>query len=64
VKAQFVKATGLGGSMWWEVSMDKSGVDSLIGTTVKTFGGVKGLESSQNHLSYPESTYDNLRNGM
>jgi len=64
VKARFVKATRLGGSMWWEVSMDKSGVDSLIGTTVEMFGGVKGLENSQNNLNYPESIYDNLRNGM
>jgi chitinase len=64
VKAQFVKGMGLGGSSWWEVSMDKSGVDSLIGTTIKTFGGVKGLENSLNYLSYPESKYDNLRNGM
>ena len=64
VKAQYIKATGLGGSMWWEVSMDKSGVDSLIGTTINTFGGVKGLEKSLNHLKYPESKYDNLKRGM
>jgi chitinase len=64
LKAQYVQKMGMGGSMWWEVSMDKSGSDSLIGTTVKTYGGEKALESSLNHLDYPMSEYDNLRAGM
>jgi chitinase len=63
-KAQYVKKMGLGGSMWWEVSMDKSGDESLIGTTVKAYGGSGGLDKSENHLNYPESVYDNLREGM
>lgn len=64
LKAQYIKKMGMGGAMWWEVSMDKTGDESLIGTTVKTFGGANGLDKSENHLSYPTSTYDNLRNGM
>ncbi len=63
-KAEYVQKQGLGGSMWWEVSMDKSGDESLIGTTVKTYGGSGGLEKSENHLNYPDSMYDNLREGM
>ena len=50
--------------MWWEVSMDKVGKDSLISTTVKVFGGAKALDASTNHLSYPDSEYDNLREGF
>ncbi|KAF8857889.1 putative glycosyl hydrolase, family 18 [Acephala macrosclerotiorum] len=63
-KAQWIMKMGLGGSMWWEVSMDKNGTESLIGSTVKTFGGVKVLDSSENHLSYPTSKYENLRKGF
>jgi chitinase len=63
-KAAWVLSMRLGGSMWWEISMDKSGSESLVGATVTTYGGVSGLESSENHLSYPLSQYENLRAGM
>jgi chitinase len=55
---------GLGGLMWWEVSMDKTGISSLISTAVKKFGGVNALDQSLNNLNYPTSKYDNLRAGF
>ncbi|KAL9025296.1 MAG: hypothetical protein Q9196_005856 [Gyalolechia fulgens] len=60
-KVEFVKEWGLGGGMWWESSGDKSGDGSLIGTVVK---GLKHMDESPNSLEYPESKYDNLRDGM
>ncbi|TVY54909.1 Endochitinase B1 [Lachnellula cervina] len=58
-KAQYVQSRDLGGVAWWEVSMDKRGNESLIGAAVDTLGA---LETSWNRLTYPNSTYDNLRN--
>ncbi|KAH8591649.1 glycoside hydrolase superfamily [Bisporella sp. PMI_857] len=63
-KAGWVKAVGLGGSMWWEISMDKSGSDSLVDATVAAYGGTAGLDKSENHLTYPLSGYQNLKNGF
>jgi chitinase len=50
----------LGGTMWLEISMDKSQDESLVGMMVE----VGSLEGSENHLSYPLSEYENLREGM
>ena len=36
VKLDYVHATGLGGTMWWESSADKSGAESLL-EMVRTF---------------------------
>lgn len=63
VKALYVNM-GLGGSMWWEVSMDKAGSSSLIGTTVNVYGGQNALDKTLNHLHYPTSIYGNLRKGF
>ena len=60
-KADYIKRRGLGGGMWWEVSNDATGNASLVGTVVKQF---VNLDQSQNHLSYPTSKYQNLRDGM
>lgn len=60
-KAQWIKDNGLGGSMWWESSADKSGEESLIGNVVDVLGK---LESTQNCLTYPDSKYENLKNGL
>ncbi|MCJ1467270.1 hypothetical protein MMC07_005894 [Pseudocyphellaria aurata] len=60
-KATFIKNEGLGGAMWWESSADKQGDESLIGTVVRC---LQDLDRSHNTLSYPESKYDNLRNGF
>jgi chitinase len=77
-KANFIKENGLGGAMWWETSGDKEGEGSLIHTVgflcfhdvklsepgakvVRCFGII---DASRNTLSYPDSRYDNLRNGF
>lgn len=60
-KVSYVKSKGLGGSMFWEASADKTGSDSLIGTSHRALGS---LDSTQNLLSYPNSQYDNIRNGL
>jgi chitinase len=60
-KAKWIKEKGLGGAMFWEVSGDKTGDDSLVATVIKELGK---LEKSKNHLSYPESQYENIKNGV
>jgi len=64
-KADYVRRNGLGGGMWWESSADKPrGEGSLIEQFVLSSGGQSALEEMPNCLHYPESQYDNLRNGM
>ncbi|PNP40846.1 hypothetical protein TGAMA5MH_07286 [Trichoderma gamsii] len=64
VKAGYVKEWGLGGGMWWESSGDKEGQDSLIGIVVNEFGGPQALQRKDNCIDYPQSKYDNLKNGF
>ena len=76
VKGEYIKEERLAGSFFWELSGDKgSSREGLEGgpgkepqpgaslvTVVKDAMG--GLEMSTNWLSYPESKFDNMRNGM
>ncbi|KAF2196890.1 putative chitinase [Delitschia confertaspora ATCC 74209] len=62
-KAQWIKEHGLGGAMWWESSGDKKGEESMICNVVQELGPGK-LEQCPNWLHYPDSKYDNLRQGF
>lgn len=64
IKTAFIRQRGLGGGMWWESSADKPGGDSLIQITVDGLGGTGALSKSENCLSFPETKYDNLRDGF
>ncbi|KAH9849683.1 glycosyl hydrolases family 18-domain-containing protein [Lenzites betulinus] len=61
IKAQYVQSNGLAGSMFWDLSTDKVGADSLVGTTAGVYGS---LDQTQNHINYPNSEWDNIRNNM
>ena len=47
--------------MFWELSGDKNGTDSLVWTAAKAMGK---LDNTENHLSYPGSQFDNVKAGM
>jgi chitinase len=51
--------------MYWETSGDFPSDDpnSIIHAVSSVFAQ-DGLDSKPNHLSFPNSKYDNLRNGM
>ncbi|KAK4184687.1 family 18 putative glycoside hydrolase [Podospora australis] len=57
-KVAYLKSRGLGGSMFWEASADRTDGSSLIGTSFRTLGGI---DTSPNQLQYPDSQYENLR---
>ncbi|KAI0055952.1 hypothetical protein BV25DRAFT_1981118 [Artomyces pyxidatus] len=61
LKAQYVQAKGLAGSMFWDLSTDKVGASSLVGTTAGVYGS---LDQTQNHIDYPTSKWDNIRDNM
>ena len=44
-----------------QLSTDKKGSGSLVDTTVGVYGT---LDQSQNHIHYPNSKFDNIRNNM
>ena len=60
-KVDYLKGKGLGGSMFWEASADRTDDQSLIGTSFTSLGS---LDTSENQLDYPDSQYDNIKNGM
>ncbi|CAL1711226.1 unnamed protein product [Somion occarium] len=60
-KAQYVATNNLAGSMFWDLSTDKKGSDSLVGTTAGVYGS---LDQTQNHIHFPNSKWDNIRSNM
>ncbi|ROT40847.1 endochitinase [Sodiomyces alkalinus F11] len=63
-KVSYLRQRGLSGSMFWEASGDRTGAESLLQTSFEALGGAGGQDSTLNLLSYPDSRYDNIRNGM
>ncbi|EOO00585.1 putative glycoside hydrolase family 18 protein [Phaeoacremonium minimum UCRPA7] len=63
-KVSYLKSKGLGGSMFWEASGDKTDSSSLMLTSFNSLGGASALDSTQNLLSYPNSKYDNIKAGV
>ncbi|KAI9640755.1 Chitinase 4 [Ciborinia camelliae] len=60
-KSDYIMEKGLGGAMFWESSMDKTGNQSLLGATQSALAN---LDQSQNLLDYSTSPYANLVAGM
>ncbi|KAF9465417.1 glycosyl hydrolases family 18-domain-containing protein [Collybia nuda] len=60
-KVQYINNKGLAGSMFWELSTDKVGSLSLVGTSANALGS---LDQTQNHISFPSSKWDNIRSNM
>ncbi|EST08952.1 Glycoside hydrolase, family 18, catalytic domain protein [Kalmanozyma brasiliensis GHG001] len=66
LKCQYIVNKRLRGAMFWELSGDatkaQGGADRSIVTICAKNMGV--LDSTLNHISYPYSKWDNVRNGM
>ncbi|ROV89440.1 hypothetical protein VMCG_10216 [Cytospora schulzeri] len=63
-KVEYLLGKGLAGSMFWEASADRNDSQSLILTSFDSLGGSGALDSTQNLLSYPNSTYANIVAGV
>ncbi|KAH7363535.1 chitinase [Plectosphaerella cucumerina] len=59
-KVAYITEKGLGGSMFWEASGDRTDGDSLITTSFEALGACC-LGEGQNYLEYPISRYGNIR---
>ncbi|MCJ1233951.1 hypothetical protein MMC14_001909 [Varicellaria rhodocarpa] len=64
IKTNYILTQKMAGSMWWEVSGDRTGSGSLIAAAYNGMEAAGPIDSTQNTLSYPNSQYDNLRAGM
>jgi chitinase len=60
-KAEWIQQRGLGGGMWWESSGDGEEEKSIIQAVVGQLGR---LDSKENCLEFPETKYENLKNGF
>ncbi|CCD42654.1 glycoside hydrolase family 18 protein, partial sequence [Botrytis cinerea T4] len=61
-KGKWIRSMNLGGAMWWESSADGRGSRSLIGSVMSVLGS--RIQNVTNQLSYPNSTYTNVKDGM
>lgn len=49
LKSQYINSKGLAGSMFWELSTDRVGAQSLVGVSAAVLGA---LDQTPNHLKY------------
>ncbi|CAN9087560.1 unnamed protein product [Alternaria sp. RS040] len=67
-KVDYIAQQKLGGAMWWEISGDKTdNAESIVQNVIERMrggGSGAGIESSSNWLLYPDSKFDNVRNGV
>ncbi|KAJ6567739.1 glycosyl hydrolases family 18-domain-containing protein [Mycena vulgaris] len=61
MKAQYINTNDLAGAMFWELSTDKLGADSLVRVSAGVLGS---LDQTMNHISFPNSKWDNIKNNM
>ncbi|KAF8603036.1 hypothetical protein BDV93DRAFT_493979 [Ceratobasidium sp. AG-I] len=61
IKANYIVKKGLAGGMFWELSGDKTGSDSLVRMTAENMGG---LDNTLNHIYYPDSQFDNIKDNL
>ncbi|KAJ7103739.1 glycoside hydrolase superfamily [Mycena epipterygia] len=61
LKTAYINTNGLAGAMFWELSQDQTGATSLVGASI---GALGALDQTPNHLSYPNSVWDNIRSNM
>jgi chitinase len=47
--------------MFWELSADKAGADNLVAISAANIGA---LDTTPNHIYYPYSQFDNIKNNM
>ncbi|KIJ60771.1 carbohydrate-binding module family 5 protein [Hydnomerulius pinastri MD-312] len=60
-KADYVMSNSMAGCMFWDLSSDKAGSDSLVRTAANVLGD---MDRTLNHIWYPDSKWDNIRNNM
>ncbi|TRM60993.1 glycoside hydrolase family 18 protein [Schizophyllum amplum] len=60
-KGQYAADNGLAGTMFWELSTDKVGEDSLVTAAAGKLGT---LDATENHINFPNSKWDNIKNNL
>ncbi|KAJ7176592.1 glycosyl hydrolases family 18-domain-containing protein [Mycena filopes] len=61
LKAAYTNANGLAGTMFWDLSTDRTGSTSLVTVSANVLGA---LDQTKNHISYPNSKWDNIKSNM
>ncbi|KAH7012082.1 family 18 glycosyl hydrolase [Microdochium trichocladiopsis] len=63
-KVEYIRNKGLGGTMFWEASGDRTDENSIIANCFRGQDGDSRMDKTDNLLLYPESIYDNIRTGL
>ena len=65
-KTDYIKRNNLRGVMFWELSGDfpTSHERSLLSAAYHGLGGKHALDQTPNHRSFPDSDYENVKNGF